>query len=228
MIDFRLEHIPIQDATFVVIDFETVTPKGRPPEPIEVAALRVTPSLQIDPDFVYSEFIALPNDVQLTSFDTAQTGIRSTDLQWAQPVEEVLGRLDRSLGLNSCVLVAQNARYESAILAQFSDACPRLSAMPFVDTIALAKYIRPDLLNHKLDTLAASFAVPIPTNRHRALPDVRVTLDVFLKMLPLLSKMGSLELGQLFQIAGLNSRRGVETHLTISPQLSLFDTKKET
>ena len=31
----------IDDTEFLVIDFETITPKGRPPEPIEVEILRI-------------------------------------------------------------------------------------------------------------------------------------------------------------------------------------------
>ena len=31
----------IDDTEFLVIDFETITPKGRPPEPIEVGILRI-------------------------------------------------------------------------------------------------------------------------------------------------------------------------------------------
>ena len=37
----------IKDTEFLVIDFETITPKGRSPEPIEVGVLRISNN-QID------------------------------------------------------------------------------------------------------------------------------------------------------------------------------------
>ena len=37
----------IKDTEFLVIDFETITPKGRSPEPIEVGLLRIKQN-QID------------------------------------------------------------------------------------------------------------------------------------------------------------------------------------
>jgi DNA polymerase III epsilon subunit-like protein len=38
----------IEECSFIVVDFETTTPKGHPPEPIELGAMRITTGLHID------------------------------------------------------------------------------------------------------------------------------------------------------------------------------------
>ena len=50
----------IKDTEFLIIDFETITPKGRSPEPIEVGLLRIKQN-QID-DKASVDFLIKPPD----------------------------------------------------------------------------------------------------------------------------------------------------------------------
>lgn len=61
--------------TFVVIDFETLTPAGRPPVPIEVAAIagRFTEEGGWAESGRFQSLMRPPDDVPFTSFDQAQT-----------------------------------------------------------------------------------------------------------------------------------------------------------
>ena len=179
----NLNQIKIEEASFVVLDFETVTPKGRPPEPIELAAMRINPGPQVDHKFKFDNLISPPDGAPLTPFDTAQTGIRWNDVRDKPSVSVVLRELDALLQDRKYLFIAQNARYEAAIINRFPDACQHIINMPFIDTIALAKYLIPTMLNYKLDSLAKYFSIPTPVNRHRALPDVEITLQIFLKLL---------------------------------------------
>lgn len=42
----------IKDTEFLIIDFETITSKGRPPEPIEVGFLRIKENNMIKKSFL--------------------------------------------------------------------------------------------------------------------------------------------------------------------------------
>jgi hypothetical protein len=77
-------------ATYVTVDFETLAPARRRPEPIEVAAQART----LTADGTWREvgrFTALirpPAGVPVTTFDTGQTRIT------ARPADDVLAELD--------------------------------------------------------------------------------------------------------------------------------------
>lgn len=209
----------IEEASFVVLDFETVTPKGRPPEPIELAVMRIGPGLQVDSQFSFDWLIRPPEGAPITPFDTAQTGIRWDDVRDAPPAAAVLKKFKALLQGYEYVLVAQNARYEASLILRFSNECRNVAGMPFIDTVALARYLVPDLPNHKLNTLADHFSVNIPLQRHRALPDVEMTVQIFLKLL---------EIGQttnrITWVVDLKRVAGIKTQATpkATPK-ALFD-----
>jgi len=195
---------PVTDVPFLIIDFETTTPVGRPPEPLELAALRLAPGPAIDPDFRVSWLIRPPADAPLTAFDTRQTGIREQDIEHAPDALTVLGTFDGRLRDEAPILVAHNAHYEAALLRRFAHACPRASRLPFLDTVALGKHLVPGLRDYKLDTLARHFSLPIPANRHRALPDVELTALIFLQLLRLrLERFPRTTVPDLLRVAGL-------------------------
>ena len=194
----------IVEMTFLVVDFETVTPKGRPPEPLELAAMRLGPGLVLDPTFCFSELIRPPADAPLTAFDTQQTGIRAQDITDAPDAATVLRHFDEHLGHELPVLVAHHARYEAAIFQRFARHCPQAAALSFLDTVALGKHIAPGLANYQLDTLAQSFHLALPANRHRALPDVELTIRVLLCLLRLLlERTPQATVVDLLQMAGI-------------------------
>jgi DNA polymerase-3 subunit epsilon len=178
-----LDQTPLEQASFIVLDFETVTPKGRPAEPIELAAMRVGAGLKIDPSFEVNLLIKPPEGAPVTPFDTAQTGIRSSDVENAPDAQTALSQLEDLVQGDEFVFVAQNARYEAGILLRFADVCPYVASVPFIDTVRLGRYLVPDLSNYKLETLAEHFALPLPPDRHRALPDVRLTTLIFLNLM---------------------------------------------
>lgn len=87
----------VRRTRLVVIDFEALTPVGRPPEPIEVAA--ITLGCRLDGTLVELGRFALlmrpPKDVPITARDQ-ETGITPTQLAAAPPASEVMAALDRT------------------------------------------------------------------------------------------------------------------------------------
>lgn len=207
----------VRDTIFLVVDFETVTPKGRPPEPLELAAMRLLPGLVVDPAFQFSRLIRPPADAPLTVFDTQQTGIRAQDIADAPDAITVLRHFDECLGQNDLILVAHNARYEAAIFQRFSACCPQASTRSFLDTVALGKYLEPGLPNYKLDTLAHHFRLSIPAHRHRALPDVELTIQILRRLLQhSMEKAPQATVADVLRTAGLASPQAKEEPTQIS------------
>ncbi|MEO6890605.1 MAG: 3'-5' exonuclease [Ktedonobacteraceae bacterium] len=200
----------IEETPFIVLDFETVTPKGHSPEPIELGIMRLARGLHLDAICTRNWLITPPDDAPLTEFDTRQTGIHWHDLQGMPVARTVLAEFEALVQGDEYVLVAHSASYEAAILQRFSDVCPRAAAMPCIDTAALGRRLVPHLPNYRLDTLAAHFSLPLPVQRHRALPDVALTVGVFLGLLETRTRtvLPIITIADLTRIAGL--RRGAQ------------------
>ncbi|MBR6504462.1 MAG: 3'-5' exonuclease [Clostridia bacterium] len=205
------------DTQFLVIDFETITPKGRSPEPIEVGIIRIKEN-EIDRTAAVSWLIKPPKGLHLTKFDTEQTGIKEQDLIGKQSAEQVMRKINNSCKKTEYVFMAQNARYEANILSHYTDQFPAIAQAPIIDTILLAKHILPNLPNYKLNTLAKAVGVDIPPDRHRALADCVLTSKVYLKLMELQKQKKEIKyLDELLQIAE------IQTSYNKPKQLELFD-----
>lgn len=170
--------------TFVVIDFEATTPKGYRPEPIDVAVL----SLRVDRGELVetARFDALmcpPPHAPVTVFDAGQTGITAAMVATAPSAADLLAQLDRRFTRPPYLLVAHNAPTEGGILYDYRQHCPTLAGLDVLDTVRMARHLYPDLPNHKLDTLLTHLDIPIPFDRHRAMPDVEATASLFTRMI---------------------------------------------
>ncbi|MQS17616.1 3'-5' exonuclease [Streptomyces kaniharaensis] len=195
--------------TFVVIDFETTTPSGHPPQPIEVAAL----ALRLH-DGAWTEtgrstcLIRPPAFAPVTPADTAQTGLTAEQLANAPTPAQALGALDRRLTPGTpYLLVAQHAATEANVIHHQAERCPTLARTNLIDTIPLAKHLVPGLPNYKLDTLMAHFGIPHPPDRHRAPADVDVTAQLFLHLIAAADRDPRLDsLAALFKTAGRTAK----------------------
>ncbi|MGW5927709.1 3'-5' exonuclease [Streptomyces anulatus] len=169
--------------TFVVIDFEGLTPAGRPAEPIEVATLALRP---VDDRLVeigrFEELMRPPADVPVTARDVQLKGITQQMLTSAAPAAEVMAQLDARLTTPPYRLVAHHASTEAGIIARQAKHCPVLAATPVLDTLRLAKTVVPGLGSYRLDSLLGYYGIPKPAGRHRAMPDVEVTAQVLARL----------------------------------------------
>lgn len=206
----------INDTEFLVIDFETITPKGRSPEPIEVGILRIKQN-KIDKEASANWLIKIPEGLQLTSFDTAQTGITEHDLIHGIDAKRAMKIIDSSCLKKDYVFIAQNAKYEANILSHYTDECKGIAKTPIIDTILLAKKVLPKLENYKLDTLANTLGLKIPENRHRALADCFLTAEVFLKLLEKQKEKHNITyLDDLLSIAKIKTKYSEPKQLTLN------------
>jgi|GEM_PF-821584 len=196
----------VKETEFLVIDFETLTPKGHSPEPIELGIQKIN-GYKIDINASISWLIQPPEGLHVTKLDTIQTGIKESDLVGKQSIDQVMKRVNNSCMKKDYVFIAQNAKYEANILSHHTKKYQGIAKTPIMDTILLAKHVLPNLPNYKLDTLAHALNLTIPKDRHRALPDCILTAHVFLRLLEMQNeKKEIIYLDELLRIAEINTK----------------------
>ncbi len=206
--------------TFVVIDFETTTPPGVRPEPIDVAALWLH-ARDGKPARTGRRFQALirpPAHAPVTASDTYQTGITPAMVAGQPAAPQILARLDGELDGGPALLVAHNAPTEAGILYDYRTACPRLAMTWFLDTVKLARVSYPELASHSLDALLLHLQIPVPAGRHRAMPDVEVTATLFTQILA-----DGMARGTWRTLADLRQAGGFQPKAARPVQDALFD-----
>jgi DNA polymerase III subunit epsilon len=207
----------VKETEFLVIDFETLTPKGRSPEPIELGIQKID-GYKIDMNASVSWLIRPPEGLHVTKLDTIQTGIKESDLVGKQSIDQVMKRVNNSCMKKNYVFIAQNAKYEANILSHHTEKYQGIAKTPIMDTILLAKHVLPNLPNYKLDTLAYALNLTIPEDRHRALTDCILTAHVFLRLLEMQNeKKEIIHLVELLRIAE------IKTKYNQSVQMDIFD-----
>jgi DNA polymerase-3 subunit epsilon len=176
---------------FLVIDFETLTPAGRPPEPIEVAAIMLECSAagELVETARFESLMRPPRDVPVTWRDQT-TGITPAMLAAAAPAGAVMARLDRLLPAPEDPtarwpyrLVAHSAGTERTLIFAQREHCGVLAATPLIDSVRLARTALAGLSSHGLSDIASYLGIPLPPNRHRAMADVELTVAVLTELL---------------------------------------------
>lgn len=208
-----------QSMTFHVIDFESTTPAGRRPEPIEVAVISLrTRDGQLTETARHTALMKPPPHAPVTRFDTDQTGITPQMTDSQPPAAEVLAKLDAALRpAQPAYLVAHHAPVEGSILYDYRDHCPHLAVTHLLDTVRLARAVHPGLPSYGLDALMTALDVPRPADRHRALPDTEVTAELFRRLLHTATAKGLWT-----SLRDIRKAGGYDAKAAAPSQLSLF------
>lgn len=186
---------PLADTTFVVVDLETTGLGASAAGIIEIGAARVHGGRIVD------TFEQLVNPrTPLPPFISRLTGITDGMVAEAPSIDAVWPRFRAFLGAD--VLVAHNAAFDLGFLnaaASAFDGGPL--PHPHLCTLRLARRLLPGLRRRGLDALAAHFAIP-QADRHRALGDVRITVEVLFHLLERLTARGVSQLNQAIDLQG--------------------------
>lgn len=161
-----------RSAVFVVVDVETT---GLDPEAdriCEVGAIRMVGGKET------ARFQSLVQPGRpMPEPARATHGISDEMLKEAPGFERIAGDLRKFM--SGSILVAQNAEFDVSFLnAEFVRAGMTRLAMPALDTIALARKVRPGLSSYNLDALAWQFKLKVK-ERHRSIGDCEVAGGVF-------------------------------------------------
>ena len=167
----------LKDLDFVVVDVEATGAKTPPNRLIELGAYRIRGGRIVD------KFMSLVNpEIPIPRFVASLTGISNEMVRNAPVFADVAPQwLDF---VSDSVLVAHNAPFDTSFLNhEISRVYPgHRMVNPHLCTVRLSRRALPDLSNHRLDTIATHFSIPI-ASRHRAGSDALATAEIFILLL---------------------------------------------
>ncbi len=185
---------------FVVFDLETTGAKAPPCRITEIGAYRVRNGevaecfeTLVNPEMPIPWFIT-----QLTGIDDEMV---STAPVFAEVAPDFLGFIGDS------ILVAHNAGFDMRFL---NSEIGRIYenyrlANPCMCTVQLSRRLLPDIVNHKLKTVAEYYSIDL-VNHHRASADAYATAQIFVNLLMRLKTDG---VNDLAAVKSFGSRKSV-------------------
>jgi DNA polymerase III epsilon subunit len=168
---------------------------------IEIAAIRIENGIILE-DRTFSTFVNPERDIPWEAKQINK--IDESDVADAPTIMTVLPEfLEFAKG---SILVAHNAQFDMGFLECEKEFCWGYVELPeCICTMRLSQNLYPTAFRHNLDVLSERFGLPLPENRHRALPDVIQTAKILLKMLDQ-SKIQSMD--ELRRKAGMMQTAG--------------------
>ncbi|HET9712949.1 MAG TPA: exonuclease domain-containing protein, partial [Pyrinomonadaceae bacterium] len=167
----------LRDLDFVVVDVEATGAKTPPNRLIELGAYRIRGGRIVD------KFLSLVNpEIPIPRFVASLTGISNDMVKDAPVFAEVAPQW---LGfVSDSVLVAHNAPFDTSFLNHEISRVYANHRMlnPHLCTVRLSRRAFPELSNHRLETIAQHFSIPI-ASRHRAGSDALATAEIFIVLL---------------------------------------------
>ena len=96
------------------------------------------------------------------------------------------------------LLIAHNANFDIGFIRHFAKLAGLPFENPYLDTVAVSKFINPELKNHKLDTIAEAYELG-EFNHHRACDDAEMLAMIYFHMIEIMEKMELGDLNRLHQ-----------------------------
>ncbi len=180
---------PNFSAECVVFDIETTGLSVQNCKITEIGAVKIKNGEVLDRfnTFVDPE-VPIPEDV------VKLTGITDEMVAGAPKIKEALENFFAFIGNSETgrthkpLLIAHNANFDIGFIRYFAEACGLPFENPYLDTLALAKFVSPELKNHKLNNLADAYNLG-EFNHHRASDDAEMLAMIYFRMTDLLQKM---------------------------------------
>lgn len=163
---------------FIVLDFETTGLDPTTDKIIEVSALKYKDGILID------EFHTLINPkIKIPHEITEINGITNAIVKNKPTIEEILPKLLDFIG--ELPIVAHNAPFDAKflkynVLRHYGEDNINNT---FIDTLAIARKLFPNLRNHKLETIKKHLKMDVDS--HRAYDDTLVTAQIYLDYIKL-------------------------------------------
>ncbi len=172
------------ETDYVVVDVETTDARTPPGRITEIGAYRVSGGR------IVGEFQTLVNpETPIPSFIVRLTGITDEMVRDAPRFADIASAWLEFADLS--VLVAHNSSFDVRFINhELARVYPgRRMCNAHLCTVKLTRQLMPDLVNHRLHTVAEHFAVVIK-NRHRAAGDALATAEIFIRLLAQLDGHG--------------------------------------
>ncbi len=170
------------DSEFVVFDIETTGLSPLTDKITEIGAVLVKNRQIIDRFNTFAD-----PEMSLSEKIVELTGITDDMLKGAPSQKEAVKSFLDFAGER--ILIAHNAGFDTSFIRKASDDFGLEFKNTYFDTVALSRYVNPELKKHKLDTLAQYFGLG-DFNHHRASDDAEMLALIFFKMTEKLGEEG--------------------------------------
>lgn len=184
-VGYDFESQSIAEMDYVVIDLETTGTKCAQNRVTEIGAYRV------ENGQITEEFQTLINpETPIPIFITELTGISDAMVADAPRFRDIASDLLNFI--DDAVIIAHNAHFDISFLnmeIRRVFGTYRLGN-PHLCTVQLSRRLLPQLMNHRLHTIAEHYGITIK-NRHRAADDALATAKIFINFLDSLKYRGA-------------------------------------
>ena len=178
--------------TFVVFDLETTGLSTNVHKIIEIGAVKVADGKIVDR---FSRFVNPKVPIPFAIEEL--TKIRDDMVIGEPEIDFVLPEFMEFC--RGCVMVAHNAEFDMGFIRKNCEDLGLECDFTVVDTVAMARYLLPNLNRYKLDTVAKELRISLQ-NHHRAVDDAGCTAEIFLKFIDMLHDRG------IFDLEALNEK----------------------
>lgn len=202
----------LTSGAFVTVDIETTGCRPGTSSVIEIGAARIEAGVITDH---FSTLVSSTEPIPLAVQHL--TGITDDMVRGAPTIgETILAFREFAAG---AVLVAHNHRFDMSFLDYEAERAwgapfPR----PVLDTLCLARRLRPDVERHNLRDLALRYGIATVPN-HRALPDALATAEIFLAMLPEIQAAGMTTAAEVARLCGVAQQSRLARKLALATDL---------
>ncbi len=179
---------PRFDAECVVFDIETTGLSVQNCKITEIGAVKIKKGEVIDrfTTFVDPE-VPIPEEI------VKLTGITDEMVSGAPKFKEALRAFFDFIGNDPAretqpLLIAHNANFDIGFIRHFAALADLPFDNPYLDTVALSRYINPELKKHTLDAIAEAYGLG-DFNHHRACDDAEMLARIYFCMIERMEKM---------------------------------------
>ncbi len=202
---------PLRSLTAVAFDTETTSLDVRSARVLEIGAIGIAHG-KLAPNFHFSSLVNPHAPIPRES--TAIHGITDEAVKPADSFADVYKRYRDFAGAH--VVLGYALSFDFAILRREHERVGLTwSPSQFIDVRELARWLQPDLPNDSLETVASWLGMRV-VDRHRALPDAKLTAEVFLALLPRLRDQSIRTMAEAIaacrKLTALRPDGGVEWH----------------
>ncbi len=174
--------------TAIVFDLETTGLSAQTCRITEIGAVRIRDGQVLDS---FNTFVdpECPIPAEITEL----TGITDEMVAGAPSEREALTAFFDFVGKREdggeVLLIAHNADFDTGFVRAAAKRCDMPFENPYLDTVALSRFLLPDLKKHKLDSLAEHYGLG-DFNHHRACDDAAMLAAIYFCMLDELDAAG--------------------------------------
>jgi len=193
---------------FVVFDIETTGLSALNNKITEIGAVKVKNGEVLDTFVTYVDpETPIPENI------VRLTGITDEMVKGAPKIEEALKSFLDFIG--DKMLIAHNAGFDISFIRKAAEDLKIPFTNAYLDTVALSRYVNPDLKRHKLDELAKYYKLG-EFNHHRASDDAAMLAQIFFKMCEKLRQEGVYNIGDMSSaMAEKSDPKTLKTHHVI-------------